>query len=96
MQRSPFSLMFDLAQLAFDSNVVIGLRLGRLAAGDQTALIEAQLMISEKMNAASTLAIENAFALASGKSLHSVASNSINHYGKAVRANRKRLSRKTR
>ncbi|MDB5524654.1 MAG: hypothetical protein JWM58_2417 [Rhizobium sp.] len=92
-QSSPFSMFMDLSRLAFESNMVIGMRMMHLATGDSKAMAEAHLMISEKIQTASSLAIENSFALASGKSLDSVSRSSIAKYSKVVRANHKRLSR---
>jgi uncharacterized protein with beta-barrel porin domain len=86
-------MFIDLSQLAIESNMVIGMRLMRLAAGDSRAMAEAQLMVSEKIQTASDLTIENSFALASGKSFDAVSRNSIAKYRKAVRANHRRLSR---
>jgi hypothetical protein len=93
MTQSPFSMFMDLSRLAFESNMVIGMRMMRLAAGDQKAMAEAQLMVTEKIQTAGTLAIENSIALASGKSLDSVSRSSIAKYSKVVRANHRRLSR---
>jgi hypothetical protein len=93
MQPTPFSMFFDLSRLAFESNMVIGLRMMKLAAGDGKALREAHLMTSEKMQAAAAIMVENAFALASGTSMESIGRSSIAHYRKKVRANQRRLSR---
>jgi len=56
-------------------------------------LADMSLMVMEKINTASALAVENAFALATGKSLHAVGKSSVAKYRRAVRANHKRLSR---
>jgi hypothetical protein len=93
MAQSPFGLFADMSRLAFEANFVIGLRMMKLAAGGQAAATEAQLMVTEKINTANALALENAFAIATGKSLHSVGKSSIAKYRRAVRANHKRLSR---
>jgi len=82
-----------MSRLAFEANFVIGLRMMKLAAGGEAAASEAHLMVMEKINTANTLAMENTFALATGKSLHSVGKSSIAKYRRAVRANHKRLSR---
>jgi len=86
-------MFMDLSRLAYESNMVIGMRMMRLAAGDQNAMAEAHLMVSEKIQTAGALAIENSIALVSGKSIDSVHRNSIAKYSKVVRANHKRLSR---
>jgi hypothetical protein len=93
MTQSPFSMFMDLSRLAYESNMVIGMRLMRLAAGDHRAMAEAQLMVTEKIQTAGALAIENSIALVSGKSFDSVSRSSIAKYSKVVRANHKRLSR---
>jgi hypothetical protein len=86
-------MFFDLSRLAMESNMVVGLRMMKLAAGGTNAATEAQLMVSEKMQMATTLAIENAMALATGRSVEAVHKSTVAKYTKAVRANRKRLSR---
>jgi hypothetical protein len=92
-QSSPFSMFMDLSRLAFESNMVIGMRMMRLAGGDHRAMAEAQLMVTEKIQTAGMLAVENSIALATGKSFEAVGKSSIAKYRKAVRANHKRLSR---
>ncbi|MDH6265382.1 hypothetical protein M2360_000763 [Rhizobium sp. SG_E_25_P2] len=89
----PVTLGLNMMQLAFESNLVIGLRMITLGAGGQKAATEAQLMVSEKLQLAGLLAIENAFALAQGKSLESTQARSVSRYLRAVRANRRRLLR---
>lgn len=93
MAQSPFGLLFDMSRLAWESNFVIALRMMKLATGGQAAANEAQLMVMEKLSTANALAVENAFALASGKSLHAVGKSSIARYRKEVKANHKRLTR---
>lgn len=95
MPQSPFGLFADMSRLAFEANFVIGLRMMKLAAGGQAAATEAQLMVMEKINTANALAVENAFALASGKSLHAVGKHSVAKYRRAVKANHRRLTRKS-
>jgi hypothetical protein len=89
----PVALGLDLMQLAFESNLVIGLRLMTFGAGGQKAVAEAQLMVTEKLQLASLVAIDNAFALAQGKSIESTHARSVSRYLRAVRANRRRLMR---
>lgn len=93
MPQSPFGIFADLSRLAFEANFVIGLRMMKLAAGGQEAAAEAQLMVMEKVRTANALALDNAFALAAGKSLHSVGKSSIAKYRRAVKANHRRLTR---
>jgi hypothetical protein len=93
MKPTPFSMFFDLSRLAFESNMVIGLRMMKLAAGGPKAISEANLMTSEKLQAASSVMIDGAFALASGKSMESIGKSTVAHYRKKVRANHRRLSK---
>lgn len=93
MPQSPFGLLADMSRLAFEANFVIGLRIMKLATGGDAAVSEAHLMVMEKIQTANTLVLENALALATGKSLHSVGKSSIAKYRKAVRANHRRLTR---
>ena len=93
MRHSPYQMFFDLSRLAFESNMVIGLRMMTLAAGGPRAISEASLMTSEKLQAASSVMIDGAFALASGKSMESVGKSTVAHYRKKVLANHRRLSK---
>jgi hypothetical protein len=94
MPQSPFGLFADMSRLAFEANFVIGLRMMKLAAGGQAANAEAQRMVLEKIATANQVAVDNAFALMSGKSLHSVGKHSVAKYRRVVKANHRRLSRK--
>ncbi|WP_137155188.1 hypothetical protein [Rhizobium sp. FKL33] len=89
----PVALGFNMMQLAFESNMVIGLRLMTFGAGGQKAAAEAQLMISEKLRLAALLTVENAFALAGGQSFETTQARSVSRYLRAVQANRRRLLR---
>ena len=94
MKQSPLGMFFDLSRLAIEANMVVGLRMMKLAAGGTSAATEAQLMVSEKMQMATTLAIENTMALATGRSVEAIHKSTVAKYTKAVRANRRRLSHK--
>ena len=74
-----------------DAATVVGLRMMKLAAWDAAAATEAQKMVSEKVEAAMRL---QALALrgALGTSAASMMAGSLRHYGRAVRANRRRLA----
>lgn len=93
MRQSPYQIFFDLSRLVFESNMVIGLRMMTLAAGGAKATSEMQLMTVEKLQAASAVMIDNAFALASGKSMEAIGRSTVAHYRRKVRANHRRLSR---
>jgi hypothetical protein len=90
---APVALGLNMMQLAYESNLVIGLRLMTFGAGGQKAAAEAQLMIAEKMKLASLLTIENAFALAQGQSFETTQARSVSRYLRVVQANRRRLSK---
>jgi hypothetical protein len=78
-------LSLDAAQLAFESQRVIGLRLMKVAAGGAAAEAEVRLMLNEKTMAMA----EAATTLATGGSAHKV----MRRYRTHVRANERRLSR---
>jgi hypothetical protein len=92
MKNSPFSMFFDISRLAVEANMVVGLRMMKLAAGGPKAATEAQLMVAEKMRIAGVVAVENAMSLATGRSVEAVHKSTVAKYTRAVRANRKRLS----
>lgn len=78
--------------LGAESSWVIWLRCARIAQGGAAAEREARLMVSEKVQAQ----VELATALATGSfglDPGAIASKTMSHYGKRVRANRSRLSR---
>lgn len=81
--------------LGVESSTVIGLRMMTLSQGGSTAADEAQRMVAEKVKAAIEL---QALALTGslGMTTNAAAAKSIAHYGKKVRANRRRLTRATR
>ncbi|WP_216360156.1 hypothetical protein [Sphingobium yanoikuyae] len=69
----------------------MGMRVPRLMKGDAAAVTEAQLMISEKIEAAAQLQ----WKLFTGELGHmppALLDGSVAHYRKAVRRNRRRLS----
>ncbi len=71
--------------LAAESQQVIALRMMKLAAGGKAAEVETQLMMSEKMSAAT----EAGAKLMAGGSADSV----VNDYRRKVRSNIKRLTK---
>ena len=87
-----FGIGMDAWALAAESNMVIAMRLGALATGGPNAAREAHLMVSEKVNASLSFGME----LATGKlgsSPEAIVSNSIEHYAREVRSNRRRLAK---
>lgn len=83
---------FDAWMLGAESAVVMALRGAKLAHADAAAWTEAQRMVAEKTAANFSFGL----ALASGRlgdSAEQVTRGALRHYGKRVRANRRRLSR---
>lgn len=80
--------------LGLDATHVIALRTIALSAGGKAAEREARRMMEEKVKAAFAL---QSLALSGGWGLtpSSSAAKAISHYRKAVRANRRRLLKKT-
>ncbi len=88
-----FDISMDAWALAAESNIVIAMRIGRLAQGGPAAVQEAGRMVIEKVAAHLALGCD----LMTGKlgsSPEAIISASIAHYSKSVGANRKRLSGK--
>lgn len=94
MRHSFLGLYFDMVRLACESSLVIGLRMMTFATGGAKAFSEAQLMTSEKVQAAMVVAIDSAFGLAQGQSAERVGRSAISHYHRKVAANRRRLLRR--
>lgn len=86
------SLAIDSWALGMEASAVIGLRMMKLAAGGAAAQAEAQLMVSEKVAASLALPMM----AASGKlgaTAPAIASGSLVHLRRKVRANRRRLAK---
>ena len=89
---SPFTLGLDAWLVGAEAACVIAQRSAMLALGGADAQREAQRMVAEKAEAA----LELGLALASGglgSKPETIARRTVAHYGKRVRANRKRLAR---
>ena len=86
------SLAFDTWALGLEASSVIGLRMMKLAAGGAAAQAEAQLMVSEKVAAGMALPML-AMTGQLGATVPAVASGSLAHLRKKVRANRRRLAK---
>jgi hypothetical protein len=94
MRYSFFSLYFDTICLTCEASMVIGLRMMTFAAGGARAMNEAQLMTTEKVQAAMAVAIATAFGMARGQSAERLGRSAISHYRRKVVANRRRLLRR--
>ena len=78
-------MFHSLMMLAIDANYVVGLRVMKLMLGGRGARREAQLMVSEKIDAA----VEASASLMAGTSGDEI----VHRYRRRVAANAKRLSR---
>lgn len=83
-------LGIDAWALSLDAATVMGLRALRLAAGGAAAQAEANLAVTEKLEAATAL---HALAVSGrlGATPHEAAARTLRRYKRKVRANRKRL-----
>lgn len=91
--RNPWiGIGLDAWKLGVESYSVMGLRTLRLAQGGAAAQTEAELMVSEKVQAGIAL---QTLALTGGLGLTpaSASARTMAHYRRTVRANRRRLSR---
>jgi hypothetical protein len=93
--KAQIATAFDLARLGMESWMVIGLRMAKFAAGGPPALLEAQRMVMEKAAAAIEAQTAAGLALAGGASHEATGRKVLRGYRKRVRANRRRLTRKT-
>lgn len=90
MPKDWTSLAFDSWSLTLEASTVIGLRLAKLARMDADAMVEAQRMIAEKVEAVAELQWK-AVTGGLGVSPPGAAQATIAHYRKAVKKNRRRL-----
>ena len=95
MTPSPYAAWatagLDAWTLGMDASAVIGLRLAKIATGDAAAAQEARLMVAEKVEAA----LEMQASLMTGGFGTTPLSGTqglLRHYGRKVRANKRRLS----
>jgi hypothetical protein len=89
-----FTIARDAARMALDAQSVVALRLAHFARGTEFDWLEAQRMTAEKLEALAQVQLATAFSLMSGKRGPAIAKKAIGIYGKRVRANRRRLSRR--
>ena len=93
MEKSWSRLCQDLWSLTFEASHVVALRAFAIAAGGAHAQVEIDRMVEEKMKALWTL--QSLFVTgALGFNTPTIATRSVAHYRKAVRANRRRLQSK--
>jgi hypothetical protein len=81
------------ARLGFEAQHVMALRLARLAMGGAPATREASRMVSEKAAAGLNAQFAAALSMVSGRGFDHAAGQALGVYKRAVRRNRRRLSR---
>ncbi len=87
-------LSLDAWSLGLESSAVIGLRAMKFAAGGAAAQIEAERMVTEKVEAGLSLQAK-ALSGGLGGSATGAAAKTMAHYRRKVRANRRRLARES-
>lgn len=93
MTKNPWlDLSFRAFQLGAEAQTVMALRMMKLAAGGSAATAETQLMITEKIEAATTAQAHLALGMMTGTGAQG-ARRAVAHYRRKVRANRRRLSK---
>ena len=90
----PFQLALNSWMLGAEAANVVWLRSMRMWGGGALAQREAQRMVSEKMQANATLPLALWPLVGKGASGEELVSQTLAHYSKPVRANRRRLTRK--
>ena len=88
-----FNLAMESWKLWADASAVIWMRGVRIAQGGALADREAERMVQEKLTANMMLGWSLWPVLASGGSEEALMRRSVAHYGKTVRANRRRLAK---
>jgi len=96
MYNNPFAAWtrtgIDAWSLSIDASAVVGLRMLKLAAGDQAAIAESRLRVAEKVTAAFELQLKlmrNPLSL----SMLQRTQQTLRHYGGKVASNRRRPAR---
>ncbi|MHA6769988.1 hypothetical protein [Sphingobium ummariense] len=89
-KTDPVSLTLDCWSLGMEAWSVVGMRVPRLMTGDPAALVEAQRMVTEKVEAAALLQWKMMTG-GLGGSVPAMLGGSVAHYRAAVRKNRRRL-----
>lgn len=90
---NPWPAYFQLAQATWDANVVIALRLARLASGGALAQREAQKMVMEKGLTFAEAQMAAAAKIMTGAGIAGAAKSGSDIYRRKVRSNRRRLAR---
>jgi hypothetical protein len=90
---NPWFAYFQLAQTAWDANVVVVMRLVRLASGGALAQREAQRMVMEKGLAFAEAQVATATKMMAGAEISRATKSASDVYRRKVRSNRRRLVR---
>jgi hypothetical protein len=90
---NPWPAYFQLAQAAWDANVVVAMRLARLASGGALAQREAQRMVMEKGLTFAEAQVAAAAKMMTGVGIAGATKSASDIYRRKVRSNRRRLVR---
>ena len=93
MRNPLFDLSMSMMKLGVDAQQVIALRTAKLMTGGAAADAEANLMVSEKMQAAADASLAMMVGTMQGKSQAAIAKQVVSAYRRKTAANRRRLSR---
>lgn len=90
---NPWLAYFQLAQAAWDANVIIAMRLTRLASGGALAQREAQRMVMEKGFTFAEAQMAAATKMMRGAGIAGATKSASDIYRRKLRSNRRRLVR---
>ena len=90
---NPWPAYFQLAQAAWDANVVVAMRMARLASGGALAQRETQRMVIEKGLTFAEAQLAAAAKMMTGVGISGATKSASDIYRRKVRANRRRLVR---
>jgi len=92
--NNPWNAWLDAVNLCAAAQWVIALRMMRLAGGGAAAMSEAQRMVLEKVVAGAQAQLGAGMALAAGRGMAGAKRAAAKPYRRAIRANRRRLTRR--
>ena len=90
---NPWPAYFQLAQTVWDANIVVAMRLMRLASGGALAQREAQRMVMEKGLTFAEAQVAAAAKIMAGVGIAGATKSASDVYRRKVRSNRRRLER---
>jgi energy-converting hydrogenase Eha subunit H len=90
---NPWPSYFQLAQATWDANVVVAMRLMRLASGGALAQREVQRMVTEKCLTFAQAQMTAATKTIAGVGISGATKSASDVYRRKVRSNRRRLAR---